>query len=388
MRMDAMKSLTRYAPAERVSAEQIKEQHNLLADAADYHEIFNALNVMAFIVNSNRQIVYANRAFIDAFGFENMEKFLGTRPGEAVGCIHSSKEAYGCGTSEACRYCGAVNAVLEAQRAKTRVEQECRITSTINGSLVNFDLMVTAYPITVSGGNYIVVSMQDIGSEKRKRNLERIFFHDILNMAGGLNGLMNLLGDMENKNEAGELISLAEKSSRNIIDEIESYRLLVSAESGDLTLSITGFDAAELVDECVQNIRYHVISRDRDIIFENGSDKVEIFTDRLLLSRILINMLKNAMEASGPGSAVTAGFEVTNSSSVRFLVRNSSVMTVDTQQQVFQRSFSTKDLRRGLGTYSMKLLGENYLKGKVGFISNENEGTVFFIDLPVQFPVH
>mgnify|MGYP006293419399 CR=1 len=34
---------------------------------------------------------------------------------------------------------------------------------------------------------------------------------------------------------------------------------------------------------------------------------------------------------------------------------------------LFKRSFSTKGVGRGIGTYSMKLFGEKYLKGKVDF---------------------
>ena len=58
----------------------------------------------------------------------------------------------------------------------------------------------------------------------------------------------------------------------------------------------------------------------------------------------------------------------------------------DIQLQIFQRSFSTKGLTRGLGTYSVKLLTENYLKGKVSFMSNALEGTVFSVELKKKFP--
>ena len=47
------------------------------------------------------------------------------------------------------------------------------------------------------------------------------------------------------------------------------------------------------------------------------------------------------------------------------------------QLQVFQRSFSTKGLGRGLGTYSMRLLTQRYLGGTVSFSSKEGEGTEF-----------
>ncbi|MCP4426270.1 MAG: ATP-binding protein, partial [Chloroflexi bacterium] len=52
-------------------------------------------------------------------------------------------------------------------------------------------------------------------------------------------------------------------------------------------------------------------------------------------------------------------------------------MPRDVQLQVFQRSFSTKGSGRGLGTYSMKLLSERYLDGRVSFQSSLAEGTIF-----------
>jgi sensor histidine kinase regulating citrate/malate metabolism len=59
-------------------------------------------------------------------------------------------------------------------------------------------------------------------------------------------------------------------------------------------------------------------------------------------------------------------------------------MPPEVQARVFQRSFSTKSQHgRGLGTYSMKLLAENYLRGKVSFLSEVESGTVFFLDLPL-----
>jgi sensor histidine kinase regulating citrate/malate metabolism len=92
-------------------------------------------------------------------------------------------------------------------------------------------------------------------------------------------------------------------------------------------------------------------------------------------------MLKNAREASQTRKVVHS--DVINSDlKVIYLVKNESVIPKNVQMQIFQRSFSTKGKGRGTGTYSIKLLTENYLKGKAGFRSNESEGTVFFIELP------
>jgi hypothetical protein len=58
-------------------------------------------------------------------------------------------------------------------------------------------------------------------------------------------------------------------------------------------------------------------------------------------------------------------------------------MAEDVKRQLFQRSFSTKQGNgRGIGTYSVKLLTERYLRGTVDFVSPAPEGgTVFSVRL-------
>jgi signal transduction histidine kinase len=70
---------------------------------------------------------------------------------------------------------------------------------------------------------------------------------------------------------------------------------------------------------------------------------------------------------------------------VEFGVHNPSVMPRSVQLQVFQRSFSIKYAGRGLGTYSMKLLTEQYLSGHVSFVSDEAQGTTFIAAFPVAW---
>ena len=69
-------------------------------------------------------------------------------------------------------------------------------------------------------------------------------------------------------------------------------------------------------------------------------------------------------------------------------MHNGGVIPPEVQARIFQRSFSTKAARgRGLGTYSMKLLGERYLGGEVSFVSTPETGTVFSIRLPLPSPL-
>jgi hypothetical protein len=92
-------------------------------------------------------------------------------------------------------------------------------------------------------------------------------------------------------------------------------------------------------------------------------------------------MIKNALEAIPQGQTVTLQCQE-QGDDVVFSVNNPGVMPRDVQRQVFQRSFSTKSKSgRGIGTHSIKLLGERYLGGEVGFTSDPSDGTTFSIRL-------
>ena len=91
-------------------------------------------------------------------------------------------------------------------------------------------------------------------------------------------------------------------------------------------------------------------------------------------------MVKNALEATAPGGSITL-MAKRSGDKFRISVHNQAFMTPEVEMKVFMRSFSTKGVQRGLGTYSMKILGEQYLGGKVNFTTDVSEGTTFFIDM-------
>jgi signal transduction histidine kinase len=106
---------------------------------------------------------------------------------------------------------------------------------------------------------------------------------------------------------------------------------------------------------------------------------VYLATDATIARRVLLNAVKNAIEASSFGAEVKFG--VSDGDPVTVSIWNAGEMPASTRHQVFQRSFSTKGKGRGLGTYSMRLLMENYLDGSVVFTSDA-AGTTFTLEFP------
>jgi sensor histidine kinase regulating citrate/malate metabolism len=95
-----------------------------------------------------------------------------------------------------------------------------------------------------------------------------------------------------------------------------------------------------------------------------------------------VNLARNAFEATRAPEVVTLGATTVGEKAV-FTVHSPGVMSRAVQMQMFQRSFSTKGTGRGIGTYSVRLLTENYLGGSVDFTSVEESGTTFRIHLPL-----
>ena len=207
----------------------------------------------------------------------------------------------------------------------------------------------------------------------------------MLNSAGGLYGLLSLLKDGTAHDSDRELINLSEEASRDIIEEIVLQKQVRSAEIGDLNIKIESVNSIEILNSSIGKICSHEAGKNKHIVLSENIKILDFETDRGLLQRVIINLLKNALEATPEQGKVLVGVENLNTR-LRFWVRNDGVLPRDVQMQLFQRSFSTKGLGRGIGTYCVRLLTENYLGGKVSFISNETDGTVFNIELNKIFP--
>jgi len=366
---------TLFAPERRSSPEDLRA-HASMFETGLVGEALDASAAPTLVLDRNRQIVFCNRAGLSVIGAADRGDVLGLRPGEALQCINASKGPDRCGTSEFCRTCGAVRAILEASRGVPD-SQECRITRTGNGVEDTLEILVTASPCA---DGLLLCTFRDISGEIRRLALERVFFHDVLNVAGAVQALAGELSRVIS-DEHSDLANRIVQCTSQLLSEIRSQQLLLQAEANHLAVVPAPVGTLELVTAVVTQYRSHPVARDRTVRVDDSSEDVHIMTDPVILNRVLGNMLKNALEATSSGGTVTIGCQA-HGDKVEFWVHNLGVMRRDLQLQVFQRSFSTKGAGRGLGTYSMKLLSERYLGGTVGFTSTAAHGTTFFARYP------
>lgn len=370
---------THFAPAGREPIGRLQHQVSVVSAAPLLKATIDALPDVVLILNSRRQVVGANKALFELFPVADDEVW-GKRPGELLGCGNAEAGPDGCGTASQCVTCGALNALLQMPAGDRRVTRECRMR--FDDPVGALDLKVSVSAVEVEGEPFTICVLTDISDQKRLALLSHLFFHDIVNTAGTLQGFSRLLlhRSPEEWPDKKNLVQLAELADQ-LVDEIRAQRDLTYAESGDLEPEFEPVNSRDLLERLRLAYGRHPVGRDREIrlaeVF-NGN----FVTDHRLLGRVLGNMLKNALEATPPGGVVTLGCQ-DQGPEIFFSVHNATVMPEQVQMQVFQRSFSTKaNSGRGVGTHSMRLFGERYLGGHVTFTSAAPDGTTFTISLP------
>ncbi|MBN2329772.1 MAG: PAS domain-containing sensor histidine kinase [Candidatus Omnitrophica bacterium] len=378
--MDARQIPTQFAPAEKESEGILHVQREIFEKPDYLRSYLDVIPDIVLVLNDKRQIIFSNQTLLNFLGINKYEQICGLRPGEILNCIHAFEAEGGCGVTQFCRTCGAVKAILASLRGESTVE-ECRILQKETGEAL--DLRVWASPYRINGSVYSIFVVSDIRHEKRRMALERIFYHDVLNTAGGLLGFSRLLRDAD-ASKSDMIRERIFRLSQKLIDEIKTQRDLSMAETHELIVKPSPLRSGEILQEIMDEYSDHEAAKDRILIYSEDAVDAPFESDPMLLRRVLGNMVKNALEACRPGEAVTIGCRRDDDRSLQFWVHNPGSIPPDIQRQIFQRSFSTKGAGRGLGSYSMKFLGEHYLKGRVSFTSTPEQGTTFYASFPMR----
>ncbi|MBN2141091.1 MAG: PAS domain-containing sensor histidine kinase [Desulfovibrionaceae bacterium] len=382
MRTDDDHINTFFAPAQRADQDEIRRQHQILV-RSPCRGMVDSVPTIIMVLNQNRQLVFANKALLAFLGLDGLSSILGLRPGEIFGCVHCKDAPGGCGTSRFCSKCGAVKTIL-AGIAGQESTNECHLLCKRNGVVQAMDLLVSGAAFEFESEQFNAFSIVDMSHEKRRRALERVFFHDILNLAGGIRGLAEVVRD-EAPESLKEEARVLHRGLADLVEEILSQKDLAAAEENELIPEFAGLGSLGVLDRVLRTYSRHELARGKSILVDPAAVDVRFSSDAKLIGRVLGNMVKNALEATELGGEVGMGCD-RDGEKLTFWVQNPGAMDKDVQLQIFNRSFSTKGRRRGLGTYSIKLLTERYLGGEVGFSSNEREGTRFWMTVPLKVP--
>jgi hypothetical protein len=373
---------TCYAPAARVTDADIQEQLKSMVGNSVIDTLLKSVGGFLAILNAQRQILAANDNLMKTLGVSDIAGVLGLRPGEALQCIHAEAHEGGCGTSEYCATCGAVVAIMTCLGNNEPVECPCSITVRKDGLNKDMYFSVRACPLSLGDRRLVLLFMQDISIHQRRAVLERAFFADISSMIVSVLGRSKLL--LTADVDRGHLLAsdIFEALIR-LAQEVRIQKSLIQETEGGVFPLLRLTAVADVLKEIAKTCESYPMAQGKKLIVEDKTEGLRLKADSWLLQRVIGGMVMNALEASIEGDEVRLTAEIERSV-LTFSVWNRQYIPAEITKRIFQQNFSTHaELGRGMGTYFMKVIGEQSLGGKVAFTTSKNEGTVFRISLNV-----
>lgn len=249
---------------------------------------------------------------------------------------------------------------------------------------------------TANNESFFVIWIRDISEQKRREKFQREILstttHDLKGPLGAILISCDLLSSLIKDNQrASEIVLRMDSSARgavNLIDEFLSARRL---QEGTFILKPNQYDIDQLCQEVLEDYRTIAASRKIELSFEPSSSEASAKVDRLALTRILGNLLSNALKFTPKGGQVwlrcqKAGAEI------RLIVEDTgSGLEASEINRIFER-FSRLDKHReisgsGIGLFVVKCLVAAH-GGKIEVTSTAGKGTSFVITLPIEPPVN
>ncbi|HSM93876.1 MAG TPA: PAS domain-containing sensor histidine kinase [Anaeromyxobacteraceae bacterium] len=368
---------TFFLPAGRSDAASLRASAARLAASQTVAAVFQAADGAVAILDGQRQIVAVNAGALALLG-EGAGDALGLRPGEALGCTRAADGPDGCGTGAACASCGAALAILSAEHRGRPAERECTITVRRGDRRVDVDLRVRAAPLDLEGERFVLIAVADVSAERRRQMLERSFSGDVIQALATLRSAAAALGDPSPSPEA---IARVRQLILQLDRAVQIQRALAAGVGGQLEPVARTVSIAEELAALGRAAESAPPARGRRVEISSAPAGEMMVTDPAMLQHVLLAMVLNALEASRAGGTVRVHAEL-GAALVTFSVWNAGHVPAALVHRIFQRYFTTRGPGRGNGTWSMKVVGEELLRGEVGFRTSEQGGTTFWLTLP------
>ncbi len=350
-----------------------------------YTSILDAINTAVFVIDKDMNIVYINRYISDnLLSEEKRSNDYRLRPAEIFGCKNGFDNGVCiCHQSRSCEDCNLrryLNMILGSQASST---QEVIMTD-VNNKMKVLELSYTKFDY--EGVCYYTVFSIDKTAAYKKRQLESVFFHDLINLAGGLTGYLDILDEMDAEEYAQHMPNIKSLANQ-ILEDVICQSQISRTEQDRLEPEICEVEMSEFISTLRTSIIYQPCAKNREFIVNMSEEDIIFYSDERILSRVLLNLLKNAAENSDKDDKYT--LDITkNNDSITFKVHNNKVIPKETQNHMFSFGNSNKGNGHGVGAYSVRLLTENILKGSAWFTSTEESGTDFFISIPINHPMY
>lgn len=259
-------------------------------------------------------------------------------------------------------------------------------------------LTIQATELRIRGIDVKLITLQNIQSELQKQELEawqnltRVLRHEIMNSITPISSLTSTLreildhdmtkkqdDDYELKGEAAddlrEGLSTIENRSKGLIKFIDAYREYTSLPKPKMTT----VRLKDLIDHVAQLMKTELKKTEIDFHYEcSSSEYLTIQADTEMIEQVLINLLKNAIEALGetenPKLQLIGKY---NDNTVKIeVIDNGSGIIREALENIFVPFYTTKRTGSGIGLSLSRQIMQMH-NGSITVESEPDVRTVF-----------
>jgi CheY-like chemotaxis protein len=186
-----------------------------------------------------------------------------------------------------------------------------------------------------------------------------------------------------------ENLDMVLSAGKHLLELINETLDLSKIEAGKLTLNLETVDITPIVRDVISISQPIAEQNDVSIKYKDSLEaKYFLEVDKLRFKQIVLNLISNAIKYNKPKGTVLVSIENHNGS-IRLGVRDTGHGIPKGKDEILFKPFERFDVNSkliegtGIGLTIAKQLIEA-MKGTIGFESVFNEGSYFFIDIPLS----
>jgi len=239
-------------------------------------------------------------------------------------------------------------------------------------------IALTASAATIGKSAVRVVAFNDISSEIAENEqqswskLIRVLTHEIMNTVTPIASLSETLLNFENVDEeVRNGLDTISQSSRGLIKFVDSYRNLTRVAPPVKR----AFYFRELAERVISLTKEQALVSGAECIYIEKSDDILLYADEGQITQILINLVKNAIQAEARHIEITA--EINLAEHVIINVTNDgSPISRESQEEIFVPFYTTKQEGTGIGLSLSRQIMRLH-NGTLSLTGSDETSTVF-----------
>lgn len=206
--------------------------------------------------------------------------------------------------------------------------------------------------------------------------LIRVLTHEIMNTVAPISSLSDMMAKSVDENGHSELdikagLETISDSSKNLIGFVQTYRQL----SGVAKPIRKALDLRELMDNVIGLNSEFAASCGATCTYRPEDPDLMIYADEGQISQILINLIKNALQAGAKHVDITAKLGRDDEVIVQ-VANDGEPIPASAQEQIFIPFYTTKKEGSGIGLSISRQIMRNH-NGTIELLRSEHDQTVF-----------